>query len=124
MLYQVALAVVFTGSVVVRRPLTGYLIAALYRADPGWVRLGPVRRTMSELTLAWATLFGFRAGVYAVLIALGPGGLARGGLDRDGLAGLRAAHVRKLPVRAGAARAARRAAAAARRARADSLSVR
>lgn len=71
MLYQVALAVVFAGSVVVRRPVTGYIIATLYRADPGWAGLRPVRRTMSELTLAWATLFAFRAGVYAVLIASG-----------------------------------------------------
>lgn len=71
MLYQVALAVVFAGSVLIRKPLTGFLIAALYRAEPGWVDLPPVKRTMSELTLAWAALFGLRAGVYAVLIASG-----------------------------------------------------
>jgi hypothetical protein len=71
MLYQLALAVVFAGSVLIRKPLTGFLIAALYRAEPGWVDLPPVKRTMSELTLAWAALFGLRAGVYAVLIASG-----------------------------------------------------
>jgi hypothetical protein len=71
MLYQVALAVAFAGSAVLRRPLTGYVIATLYRAEPGWADLAPVRRTMSELTLAWAALFAFRAGVYAVLIASG-----------------------------------------------------
>jgi hypothetical protein len=71
MLYQLALAVVFAGSVVVRKPIVGFLIAALYRAEPGWSSLRPVRRTMSELTLAWALLFGIRAGVYAVLIASG-----------------------------------------------------
>jgi hypothetical protein len=71
MLYQVALAVVFAGSVLIRKPLTGFIIAGLYRAEPGWVDLPPVRRTMSELTLAWATLFGVRAGVYAILIASG-----------------------------------------------------
>lgn len=71
MLYQLALAVVFAGSVLIRKPLTGFIIAALYRAEPGWTDLPPVRRTMSELTLAWAALFGLRAGVYAILIASG-----------------------------------------------------
>jgi hypothetical protein len=71
MLYQLALAVVFAGSVVIRKPIVGFLISTLYRADPGWSDLPPVRRTMIELTLAWAALFGLRAGVYAVLIASG-----------------------------------------------------
>jgi uncharacterized membrane protein len=71
MLYQAALAVVFAGSVVIRKPIVGFLIAALYRAEPGWSSLRPVRRTMSELTLAWALLFAVRAAVYAVLIASG-----------------------------------------------------
>jgi hypothetical protein len=71
MLYQLALAAVFAGSVVFRRPLTGFIIATLYRATPGWAELPAVRRTMSELTLAWAALFAFRTGVYAVLIATG-----------------------------------------------------
>jgi len=71
MLYQAALAVVFAGSVLIRKPIVGIIIATLYRADPGWSDLPPVRRTMIELTLAWACLFGLRAGVYAVLIASG-----------------------------------------------------
>jgi hypothetical protein len=71
MLYQVALAVVFAGSALIRRPLTGYIIAQLYRAEPGWAQLPAVRRVMTEYTLAWALLFGLRAGVYAVLIAAG-----------------------------------------------------
>jgi hypothetical protein len=71
MLYQVALAVVFAGSALVRRPLTGYIIAQLYRAEPGWVNLPAVRRVMIEYTLAWALLFALRAGVFAVLIAAG-----------------------------------------------------
>src|SRR5262249_5529313 len=49
MLYQLALALVFAGSAVIRRPVVGYIIAAVYRADPGWVDLRPVRRTMTEL---------------------------------------------------------------------------
>jgi hypothetical protein len=71
MLYQLALAIVFAGSVLIRRPIVGFIIAALYRAEPGWSELPPVRRAMSELTLAWALLFGVRAAVYAVLIASG-----------------------------------------------------
>jgi uncharacterized protein DUF3159 len=71
MLYQVALAVVFAGSALIRKPLTGYIIATLYRAEPGWVDLPAVRRVMTEYTLAWALLFGLRAGVFAVLIAAG-----------------------------------------------------
>jgi hypothetical protein len=74
MLYQLALAVAFAGSVLIRRPIVGFIVAALYRADPGWVDLPPVRRTMNELTLAWAALFGIRAAVYAVLIAAGKAG--------------------------------------------------
>jgi len=71
MLYQIALAIAFAGSALVRRPITGYLIAALYRAEPGWADLKPVRRTMIELSLAWAALFALRAAVYAFLIASG-----------------------------------------------------
>jgi hypothetical protein len=81
MLIQLGYAVVFAGSVAIRRPLTGFIIAALYRAEPGWWKLPPVRRTMSELTLAWAGLFFVRAAVYAYLIYLGkPGGLAAASL--------------------------------------------
>ena len=71
MLYQLALGLVFAGSVVVRKPLTGYIIAQIYRAEPEWVNLPPVRRVMSEYTLAWAALFLLRAGVYAILIYYG-----------------------------------------------------
>ena len=68
---QFGYAVVFAGSAVIRRPLTGFLIAGLFRADPGWWKLPPVKRAMTELTLAWAALFAFRAALYAVLIATG-----------------------------------------------------
>jgi hypothetical protein len=71
MLYQLALGVVFAGSVAIRKPLTGFIIAQIYRAEPGWVDLPAVRRVMSEYTLAWALLFLLRAGVYAVLIYYG-----------------------------------------------------
>ncbi len=81
MLIQLGYAIVFAVSVVVRRPITGYIIAALYRAEPGWRELPAVRRAMSELTLAWAALFALRGIVYAYLIYLGkPGGLAAASL--------------------------------------------
>jgi Protein of unknown function (DUF3159) len=71
MLYAAALAIVFAGSALIRRPLIGYLVAGLYRADPDWVKLPGVRRATSEVTFAWAGLFAFRAAVYAVLIPIG-----------------------------------------------------
>jgi hypothetical protein len=81
MLIQLAYAAVFAGSAVIRRPVTGFLIAALYRAEPGWWKLPPVKRAMTELTLAWAALFFIRGAVYAVLIYLAkPGGLAAASL--------------------------------------------
>lgn len=81
MLIQLGYAAVFAGSVAIRRPVTGFIIAALFRADGGWWKLPPVRRAMSELTLAWAALFLLRAVVYAYLIYLGkPGGLAAASL--------------------------------------------
>lgn len=74
MLYLFALALVFAGSVAVRRPIVGFIVATFYKAEPGWQRLPPVRRTMSELTLAWATEFAIHAAVYLVLIANGKAG--------------------------------------------------
>jgi Protein of unknown function (DUF3159) len=70
-IYQAVLAVAFAGSVAVRRPLIAYVVATLYRAREGWAADPRVRRAFSEVTLAWAGLFAFRAAVYAVLIAAG-----------------------------------------------------
>jgi hypothetical protein len=71
MLYAAALAVVFAGSAVIRRPLVMYIVAGLYRAPEGWVSLPAVRRACAEVTFAWAALFALRAVVYAVLIPTG-----------------------------------------------------
>jgi MFS family permease len=77
MLYAAALAIALAGSALIRRPLLGYLIAALYRMPPEWMRHPGARRATGEVTLAWSGLFAFRAIVYAVLIAAGSvGGLA------------------------------------------------
>ncbi len=74
MLYAAALALLFAGSVVVRRPLVGVLVGAAFRAPSEWVNHPRVRRAFAEVTLAWAGLFAFRAAVYAVLIAAGKAG--------------------------------------------------
>jgi hypothetical protein len=70
-LIQLGYAIVFAGSAVIRQPIAGFLVAALFRAEQSWAKLPPVRRAMTELTLAWAALFAFRAAVYGVLIATG-----------------------------------------------------
>ena len=68
---QGGLFVIFAGSVVVRRPLTGFIVAQLYRADPEWQKIPAVRRVMSEYTLIWASLFLLRAVVFLVGILAG-----------------------------------------------------
>jgi hypothetical protein len=74
MLYAAGLALVFAGSVAIRKPLVGILIGALYRAPKEWVNDRRVKRAFSEVTLAWAGLFAFRALVYLVLISAGKAG--------------------------------------------------
>jgi hypothetical protein len=77
MLYQLALAVAFAGSVVIRRPIVMYIGSTVLRAEPGWTSDSRVKRAFSEVTLWWSALFLFRTAVYAVLIAAQkPGGLA------------------------------------------------
>jgi hypothetical protein len=74
MLYAAALALVMAGSVAIRRPLIGYVVIGLYRLPGEWLNHPGARRACSEVTLAWAGLFAFRAAVYAVLIAAGKAG--------------------------------------------------
>ncbi len=74
MIYAAVLAVVFAGSVVIRRPVVGFLVGAVFRYPSEWVADPRVRRAFSEVTLAWSGLFAFRAAVYAVLIAAGKAG--------------------------------------------------
>jgi hypothetical protein len=72
--YQAVLAAVFAVSALIRRPLVGLIVGALYRAPHGWSADPRVRRAMIELTLAWAALFGVRALIYAIFIVLGKAG--------------------------------------------------
>ena len=80
---------------------------------------------MTELTLAWAALFAFRAAVYAVLIATGRVGWLAAASVAMGWPAFGLLDVPQLSLRADAARAARRARPAAPRStRACSLSRR
>lgn len=71
MLQNGGLALGFGVSVLVRRPLVGFIGAALYRFPAGWYRDWRMRRPFAEATLAFAGLFGLRAVLYGVLIAAG-----------------------------------------------------
>jgi hypothetical protein len=74
MIYAAVLALVFAGSVALRRPLVGILVGLLFGAPSEWISDPRVRRAFAEVTLAWAGLFAFRALVYAVLISAGKAG--------------------------------------------------
>jgi hypothetical protein len=73
-LQNAGLALVFAGSVLFKRPVTGFIVAPLYHLPSGWYREPPVRRAFAEVALAWAALFAIRATVYTVLIAAGKEG--------------------------------------------------
>src|SRR6185503_3164684 len=62
------LALAFAGSVLLKRPLIGYIAAPLYHIPGGWREDPRVRRPFAEASLAWALLFAVRATVYTVLI--------------------------------------------------------
>lgn len=62
---------VFLGSVLIRRPLVGLIIGALYQWPSGYTRDPRVRPAFTVATLAWVVLFGVRAVVYTVLILAG-----------------------------------------------------
>jgi hypothetical protein len=74
MIYAAVLSLVFAGSVVIRRPVVGFLVGAVFRYPAEWIAHPKVRRAFGEVTLAWSALFAFRAIVYAVLIAAGKAG--------------------------------------------------
>jgi hypothetical protein len=70
-LQNAGLALGFGASVAVRRPLAGFVVAAIYRFPPQWHQDPRMRRVFSEATLAFAALFALRATVYGLLIAAG-----------------------------------------------------
>jgi len=66
-----AYGVVFLASVLIRRPLVGVIVQALYQWPSGYTRDPRVRPAFSVASLAWVVLFGVRAVVYTVLILAG-----------------------------------------------------
>lgn len=70
-LQNAGLAVVFVGSVLIRKPLVGVFARAFYRQPAEWFAHPLVRRPYAEVTVAFAGLFTLRAAVFAVLIAAG-----------------------------------------------------
>jgi hypothetical protein len=74
MLQAAAIGLVLIGSVLIRRPLIGILVALLFKVPPGWKQHPGVRRAASEVTLAWAGLFAVRTVVYIVFIIAGSAG--------------------------------------------------
>jgi hypothetical protein len=77
-LQNAGLAIAFAGSVLLRRPLIGYIAAPLYRIPSGWRDDPRVRRPFAEASLVWAALFAVRATVYTVLILAGKEGALAG----------------------------------------------
>jgi hypothetical protein len=72
MLQNAGMALGFGGSALFKRPLVGFIAAALFRGFPsGWYRDVRIRRPFAEATLAFAALFALRAILYAILIAAG-----------------------------------------------------
>jgi hypothetical protein len=65
------LALAFAISIIVKRPLVGLIAAPLYHIPKGWHQDPRVRRPFAEASLAWVVLFGVRATIYTILIALG-----------------------------------------------------
>jgi len=66
-----AYAVIFLGSVLIRRPLVGLAVQLIYQWPSGFVRDPRVRPAFMVASLAWVVLFGVRAVVYTVLILAG-----------------------------------------------------
>jgi hypothetical protein len=77
-LQNAGLALAFAGSVILKRPLIGYIAAPLYHIPAGWRDDPRVRRPFAEASLVWAGLFAVRATVYGVLIAAGKEGALAG----------------------------------------------
>jgi Protein of unknown function (DUF3159) len=67
-LQNAGLALAFTISVLVKRPLVGLIAAPLYHIPSGWHQDPLVRRPFAEASFAWVLLFGVRAVVYTVFI--------------------------------------------------------
>lgn len=74
-LTSTATAAALVVSVLVRRPAVGFVVAAFRGDGPEWRDDARQRRTYTWLTLAWAALYGGRAGISALLYQAGEVGL-------------------------------------------------
>jgi len=66
-----AYGLVFLGSVLIRRPLVGVIVQAVYQWPSGYTRDPRVRPAFVVASLAWVVLFSVRAVIYTVLILAG-----------------------------------------------------
>ncbi len=79
-------AAVFAVSILIRRPVVGYIWSWLDGHDRAWRDVRRAVYAFDIATLTWVLVFGARFVVQHLLYRLRPHGLARGGTDRDGLA--------------------------------------
>ena len=77
-LQNAGLTLAFLISILIKRPLVGVIAAPLYHIPGGWHKDRDVRRPFAEASFAWVALFGVRAVVYTVLIALDKEGALAG----------------------------------------------
>jgi hypothetical protein len=70
-LQNAGLAILFIGSVAIRKPLAAYVARAFLRLPREWFENPLVRRPYAEVTLVFAGLFTLRAAIFTVLIVLG-----------------------------------------------------
>ena len=68
-------ALVFFGSILVRRPLSALIARFAQSHGPEWYELRTVRRAHAEVTAAFGALFALRAVLYVIFIAQGKTGL-------------------------------------------------
>jgi hypothetical protein len=77
-LQNAGLTLAFLISILVKRPLVGLIAAPLYHIPKGWHQDPRIRRPFAEASFAWVLLFGVRATVYTVFIALDKEGALAG----------------------------------------------
>ena len=70
-----AWAAILAGSIVLGRPLIGFVHAALFGRGAGWRRDMRLRRVFAIVTLGWATVYATRALVQAGFYQAGEAGL-------------------------------------------------
>jgi uncharacterized membrane protein len=70
-LLNAASAIAFGVSIVVGRPIIGYVAAPLVREEPGWHRDPEARRIYARASAIWVAIFSFRLAVQLPLYLTG-----------------------------------------------------